>query len=114
MKKKIKIDIRNNIYTNSDGVAFPCDSVIEIIDNLLVELELEPMKVVSEIMELRKNNMFSLSEFSIQNGLSRQRIHILVKQNRIIPEPVKFGNDYYFSFQAKILPSKFKGRPKKK
>lgn len=49
------------------------------------------------------NNFLSVTDFGKKKKLSRQRIHILIKQNRIQPEPIKIGKYNYISKFAKII-----------
>ena len=54
----------------------------------------------------------STKQFSKLHNISKERVSQLVKKNKIIPPPVKFGNSFVFSKDAVIIRKK-NGRPRK-
>lgn len=54
--------------------------------------------------------MITVTEFSRERNLSRSRILLLINQGRI--KAKRFGNQFLIT-ESKILPPKWRGRPKK-
>lgn len=52
--------------------------------------------------------MLTISQFADKIGLSRQRVHQLMREGRIFPNPIKVGSYFLVSEKAKLTTVKDK------
>lgn len=54
--------------------------------------------------------MLTMTQFALKVGLSRQRVHQLMREGRIIPKPLKVGSYFVVDPKAKISIDNGKGQ----